>query len=344
MNPHGSRFRCQTFWKWLKLQAIALSLILSLTIALTGCSSPPPSPTSEVSTPRPSPEIQELNPTPTPPKLVFPQVDGDRLFADVEALAFPRDSESDRTQARQYIRDRLEDAGWTVETQRFEGGENLIARQPGTLPDAGTILVGAHYDSVAISPGADDNASGVATVLELGRLLRSPDYPRGLTLVLFDREEDGLLGSFAYVRPEAIENLRTAVILEMTGYACRQPGCQQYPAGLPGDFPDTGDFLGVVSNFGHPLIENAFTTVATDELPPLVTLAVPVGLLPDLLRSDHAPFWLAGVGAAMVTDTANFRNPNYHRPTDTPDSLDRAFFSGSAQLITNTVVRLIKAR
>ncbi|WP_144053638.1 M28 family peptidase [Baaleninema simplex] len=279
----------------------------------------------------------------------MPQIDGDRLFRHVEALAFPRNDRRDRRRVRQYLLNALREAGWSPELRAFDGGANVVATQAGTDPDAGTVLVGAHYDTVADSPGADDNASGVATLLELARVLRSNTHQRRLTLVLFDREEDGLLGSLNFVAPETTADLQGAIVLEMTGYACYEVGCQTYPSGLGRDFPKTGTFLAVVGNVAAAESIAAFSERREadrrgTDLPDVETLTVPFDgvVFPDLLRSDHAPFWLAGLPAVMVTDTANFRNPNYHRPSDTPETLDRAFFTGSAQLVVNATATLLE--
>ncbi|MGC9504015.1 M28 family peptidase [Baaleninema sp.] len=273
-----------------------------------------------------------------------PQVDSDRLFGYVETLAFPRDDLPDRRRARQYLLETLTEAGWSPKLQAFEGGANLVATRPGSDPEAGTILVGAHYDTVAGSPGADDNASGVATVLELAQLLGEYPSRRRLTVVLFDREEDGLLGSLNFVSPDTTTDLRGAIVLEMTGYACYEVGCQTYPSGLRGDFPETGDFLGVVGNTAASEVVAAFENLQGEDLPDIVTLTVPFNgvAFPDLLRSDHAPFWLAGVGAVMVTDTANFRNPHYHRSSDTPETIDRPFLTGNAQAIVTAIAGLLE--
>ena len=276
----------------------------------------------------------------TPISEAAPGVDGDRLFETVKALASPRFDPGDRDRARQYLRQQLEAAGWTVESQTFDGGINLIAQRDGTDTNAPTLLLGAHYDTVANSPGADDNASAVAAVLEAAHLLKAPT-PRGLRLVLFDLEERGLQGSFAYVSPQTIENLEGVIILEMIGYACQEIGCQTYPRGLPDSLPERGDFLGVVGNWPYHQLTDAFEEVPSSETPNRVTLTVPVGLFLDLLRSDHAPFWLAGVPAVMVTDTANFRNPHYHRRSDTPDTLDRPFLEGSTQAVIDVLYQLL---
>jgi hypothetical protein len=277
------------------------------------------------------------------PAIAFPAVDAPRLFADLDALAYPRYDEGDRAEARRYILKSLQDAGWDAQEQPFEGGVNIFAERQGTEPGAGTLLLGAHYDTVAQSPGADDNATSVATVLEAARLLRSPT-PATLQLLLFDLEEAGLLGSQAYVSNlTQTADFKGAMILEMLGYACAEAGCQSYPAVLPVTPPsDRGNFLAVIGNQGHPTLIDSFKSAAP--LPPVFTLAVPTlgDFTPDLVRSDHAPFWKKGLGAVFVTDTANFRNPHYHQPTDDLASIDREFFLGSAQVVVNAVTTLLQ--
>jgi Zn-dependent M28 family amino/carboxypeptidase len=280
------------------------------------------------------------------PAIESPTVDAQRLLADLDALAYPRYAESDRAKARRYIVQSLQDAGWTVQEQAFGtdvSGVNIYAERQGSDRQAGTLLLGAHYDTVEQSPGADDNATSVATILEAARLLSS-QTPRTLQLVLFDLEEAGLLGSQAYVdNLTQTADFRGAVILEMLGYACEEAGCQSYPAVLPIAPPsDRGNFLAVIGNQGHPALIQGFTNAPP--LPPVFTLAVPTlgDFTPDLVRSDHAPFWKKGLGAVFVTDTANFRNPHYHQPTDDLNAIDREFFLGSAQVIVNAVTTLLQ--
>lgn len=276
----------------------------------------------------------------------LPVVKSERLLTDLEALTFDRYEPADRQKARDYILQALAAAGWKTQQQPFAGGINLYAERPGTDPTAGTILLGAHYDTVAGSPGADDNASSVATVLEAARLLGQQTTPRGLQVVFFDLEEQGLLGSQAFleqvVQPE---KLQAAVVLDMVGYACEQAGCQSYPPVLPSrPQTDRGNFLAVLGDQPHSQLLQRFTQPAQKQVPPVLTLAIPTlgGLAPDLVRSDHAPFWKAGIGAVLVTDTANFRNPNYHQPSDTLDTINPEFFVGSAQIVTNAVTYLLQ--
>ncbi|MEM9448123.1 MAG: M28 family peptidase [Cyanobacteria bacterium P01_E01_bin.6] len=288
-------------------------------------------------------------------------VDGDRLLRDVEMLATVRHSEDERQHARQYILTQLQLAGWHPEEQIFEAslagsrvtGVNIIAIQPGRSSDAGTIVLGAHYDSVIGSPGADDNASAVAVVLELARSLSDVPTHHPLAIALFDLEELGFLGSTAFVQDMGRSlTIEGAVILEMVGYACHTTGCQTYPSVLPIDPPsDTGDFLAVVGDLGHPFLVDAFKGNASEtnaveepQLPSVVTLQVPTfgQMTPDLFRSDHVPFWRHGIGAVMVTDTANFRNPHYHQPSDRPETLDMEFLKGSAMATLQAIARLLQ--
>jgi Zn-dependent M28 family amino/carboxypeptidase len=276
-----------------------------------------------------------------------PLVESDNLLAHIQKLNFQRYTDAERASARSYITAELKKYGWKPKLQSFAQGVNIVAERTGTVKTAGTILVGAHYDTVYQSPGADDNASGVAVVLEVARMFAQPTA-RGLQLVLFDKEETGLLGSQAYVKKLTnIKNLRGAVVMDMVSYACHTPGCQKYPATLPVTPPsDKGDFLTVVGDIEHLPLLNSFGANASEQanLPTVLKVPIPLkGLLtPDTLRSDHAPFWYQGVGAVLVTDTANLRTPHYHQPSDKPTTLDRDFFTGSAQIIVNATSNLLQ--
>ena len=131
----------------------------------------------------------------------------------------------------------------------------------------------------------------------------------------------------------------------MVGYACREAGCQNYPPRLPVQtLPQTGDFLAVLGLSTHTDLIGAFVLSAQKHWPLVLSLPIPqptLNFFPDLLRSDHAPFWDKNIPAVFVTDTANFRNPNYHTPQDLPDTIDASFLAGSAQHIVNAIATLL---
>lgn len=295
------------------------------------------------------------------PAVKAPIVDANQLLTHLRALAVERYTDSQRAQARTYLLKTLTEFGWQPVLQVFSRGVNVFAERPGTDPQAGSILVAAHYDTVRASPGADDNASGTAVVLEVARLLGRLPTRRTLQVILFDREEQGLLGSrAAAANPSFTGNLKGVIVMDMVGYACHQSGCQQYPEGLLTQPPtQKGDFVVVASDQDHRFLLDAFQTGAKvqplksilpgqyqpsrQRLPGVLSLSLPLqGILtPDLLRSDHAPFWLRGIGAVLVTDTANFRTPHYHQASDQVRTIDRSFLTGTAQLVVNATATLL---
>ena len=228
-------------------------------------------------------------------------------------------------------------------------GANLLARLPGG-GDGPSVIVGAHLDTVADSPGADDNASGVAALLEVARLLGGLPRPPAVTLVFFDMEELGMIGSrVAARRFRRTQQVTGMICLESVGFFATDPGTQSMPVGFAAAFPGAaaevrssgrrGDFTLVVHRRSTQAAASLWRRAARATEPPLpvITLRDPrpdgplgplVGLAaPPLIhlgRSDHASFWQVGIPALMLTGTANFRNPHYHRPTDTPDTLDYA--------------------
>ncbi|MCJ8280519.1 MAG: M28 family peptidase [Rivularia sp. ALOHA_DT_140] len=282
----------------------------------------------------------------------IPQVDSERLFSDLQKLSFQRFTASERRRTRNYIINELRKQGWESSLEEFQQGINIFAEKPGTDRKAGAILLAAHYDTVLNSPGADDNATGVSVLLEIARLFNSGSTPRTLQLAFFDKEEAGLLGSRAFVNNKTrLQNLRGVIVMDMVGYACYIKGCQKTPAGFPiTPTSDKGDFLAVVGDTEHLPLINSFKNAdnninKSSKLPPVFTLPVPLKgvLTPDVLRSDHAPFWLQGIGALLVTDTANLRSSFYHQPSDTPSNIERDFFTGAAQLIVNVTNSLLES-
>lgn len=256
-------------------------------------------------------------------------------------------------QAEGYVTEQFEALGLVVSTHPFKalGGtyRNVIGTRLASHPSPDSdapLIVAAHYDTVRGSPGADDNASGLAVLLEAARCLRSAPLSREVRFIAFSLEEEDLLGSLAYVSSLKKDGhqIAGAIVLESVGYACATDGSQRKPPGVPIVVPTVGDFLAIVGNTASAALVAAGEGAAKQRVPDLktVTLMVPGNgeLFPDTRRSDHAAFWHYGYPAVMLTDTANFRNPNYHASTDTIETLDLGFMEKVAQTITATVIHL----
>ena len=216
---------------------------------------------------------------------------------------------------------------------------NIVAEWPPARADLPLFIVGAHYDTVRGSPGADDNASGVAALLEIMRVVRSSlDGNREwrLQFVAFTLEEEGMAGSAHHVRTlsERGANVNGMVSLEMVGYKSDAPNSQQLPQGLEHLYPDVGNFIGVVgNNTSRALLEAFVTSMKSVDGLPVESLIVPGNgeTIPPTRLSDHSPFWDRGYRALMITDTSWFRNPHYHQASDTIETLDLDFMARVAE-------------
>ena len=240
---------------------------------------------------------------------------------------------------QQYIREQLGQWG-TVEIDDFAVRgrihHNFIldlppsekASKQGLLP----IIIGAHYDTVPGTPGADDNATGVAVLLELARAIALQPLKYPVQLVAFDMEEAGCWGSkhHAAKYKQQQQSIRLMISLEMLGYCDRTPNSQSYPAGLKYFYPNIGNFIALIGNLRTVRDMIALSGNIRKSGQACEWLPVPNrGLIvPDTRRSDHAPFWDNGYPAIMVTDTANMRNPHYHQPSDKIETLDLDFLAG----------------
>jgi Zn-dependent M28 family amino/carboxypeptidase len=207
---------------------------------------------------------------------------------------------------------------------------NVIA---GDENPGGYYILGAHFDTVAGTPGADDNASGIAVLLEAARLARNLTPPRPWAFIAFTLEEPPAfstlhMGSRVYARgarrqPAPILGM---LCLEMVGYYSQAPDSQSLPLPLKlMGYPTTGNFIGLVSDRrSRPLMGRLAAAIKGACRLPAVTLSVPFEghILPEVRLSDHASFWDEGYPAVMLTDTAFMRNPNYHGPGDVMDHLD----------------------
>ena len=220
-------------------------------------------------------------------------------------------------------------------------------RQRKELPP---LLIGAHYDTVSGSPGADDNASGLIVLLEVASRLRAQPLSRPVWLVAFCLEEEDRLGSQAFASRLKAENreLSGAIILECVGFARNEAGTQQAPAAVPLTVPSQGNFLAIVGNEASRSLVTQLEQEAQRHAAQLKTLSLVVPgrgeAMPHTRRSDHASFWDAGYPAVMLTDTANFRNPHYHRGTDTLDTLNLKFLSDVVTTVTATAIQIAGVR
>jgi len=252
---------------------------------------------------------------------------------------------------KQYIRQEMEQWG-TPEIHEFQvrgrTHQNLILNLPAIASNKKPpILIGAHYDAVPGTPGADDNATGVAVLLELARTFATepPQYP--IRLVAFDLEEYGLVGSsgsseYAAQLRQQRQPLRLMISLEMLGYCDSTPGSQSYPAGLGRFYPNRGNFIGLLGNLRTIPDLIRLSRIIRADGTPCEWLPVPNrGLIvPQTRLSDHAHFWDQGYRAIMVTDTAILRNPHYHKPSDRIETLNLDFLTNVCHGIAHAIKQL----
>ncbi len=239
------------------------------------------------------------------------------------------------TRAAQYVGQTFRDEGYTVREQTFsvEGKavQNLEVELPGRSRPEEIVLVDAHYDSFVGTPGADDNATGTAALLVLARLARQKSSARGVRFVAFVNEEPPYfqtsdMGSLVYAREakQRRDKLVAMLSLETLGYYSDAPGSQTYPLSFRLFYPSTGNFVAFVGNLrsGH-LVRKAVDIFSMRARFPCEGAAAP-GFLSGVSWSDHWSFWQERYPAVMVTDTALFRNQQYHLPGDRPAALDYA--------------------
>ena len=234
--------------------------------------------------------------------------------------------------AAQYIENNLTEPDWKVRRDEYEvqgrSCSNIEAELPGASSEI--VLIGAHYDSVFGSPGANDNGSGVAALLALARRFAGTHNAKTLRFVAFVNEEPPYfqtaeMGSFVYAsRCRARGDQITAMIsLETIGYYSHESGSQHYPAiGLGLLYPRAGNFIGFVGNVASgSLIRNVIAEFRRQARIPSEGGALPA-IVPGVGWSDQWSFWQHGYPGIMVTDTAPFRYPHYHAASDTPDKLN----------------------
>ncbi len=238
-----------------------------------------------------------------------------------------------------WLENRIHQIGFIPEKHiyRLHGGQfdglqavNFIAELTGSKHPDKIIVIGAHYDSVYGSPGANDNASGVAVLLALAESFKDNQQPLTVRFLFFANEEPpffhtGQMGSYAYASDcsEKNEHITAMIALDGLGYFSDKPGSQHYPIpGLGFKYSDKADFIGFVTRLKDKSLLKQITSGFTSrDLIPIESAALP-GFIPGVYWSDHWSFWQHGYPALMVTDTLVFRDPEYHSPGDTPDRLN----------------------
>lgn len=326
------------------------------------------------------PELRALSPAMSDwTAAIMSRIDPGKLGEAVRNFPAPRNrlhAPEAMAQADELILQQFRAAGWSAEARAYElenvygildypqagrrlgtvrkmykrlAGTNLIAIKEGASSRS-AFVIGAHFDTVRDSPGADDNTASVVALLELARLLAPYRFRDTIILAALDMEELNFVGSRALVGELAREReIKGAIIFETMAYTATEPNSQFVPPGLGLLYPQqlgrmkrrqfVGDWTLVIyrasatelaRTFGESLahIGGAESTLLMRDPVDLNVIGgvlkrfVPV--VKNFARSDHVSFWEAGIPAIMLTDTANFRNPNYHKPTDLPDTLDYA--------------------
>jgi len=253
-------------------------------------------------------------------------------------------------QAAQYIKGEFVKAGLEVKEDCFQwegrSYKNIVAEKKGRIYPERVLILGAHYDTVPGSPGADDNASAVAVLLETARHIQSISLEMTVRFIAFTLEEPGYIGSSRYVGSlkKGKEEILGMISLEMVGFTGPR---QDYPPYLdPKYYPNVGDFIALVGNErSQKLLERVSQSFKT-HIPqlPLESLKVPGNgeRMEEVRLSDHSIFWDEGYAALLVTDTSFLRNPNYHLPSDGIETLNFEFMQAVATGVFHSVVDLAK--
>ncbi|MEM6532304.1 MAG: M28 family peptidase [Myxococcota bacterium] len=249
---------------------------------------------------------------------------------------------------------RLETSAFVVTREDYGTGVNILGTLAGTTRESERVYVGAHYDTVPNCPGGNDNGSGLAAALEIATELARDDHARTLVIAFWDEEETGLIGSTAHV-PGA-GDVRLFFNLDSVGYFANEENTQAIPTGFDVLFPTPveeiasaefrGDFVALFANETAEMVTTALELEIESRGTRAIPLIVPEALIAlpqtaELRRSDHAPFWLAGLPALHVSDTSNFRNPNYAciSGEDSPDTVDVKV----ASRITDALIPIVRA-
>lgn len=308
-------------------------------------------------------KIVAKNKQPVLVESVLNTIDSTLVYQYMQYIAQPR-HHSNAPQGLINIKDSIESnfLMHQLQTKRIPftynniASENIVGRKPGQWNEKKTIIVDAHFDAVAGSPGADDNGTGVAAVLISSKILSQFNFEKSINFITFDKEESGLKGSIHYVNNSIPPNQQIEAVLnmEMIGFYNDAPNSQTIPPGFGQLFPQAVDSINTYNNKGIWLfavanqsstsLSHSFDSIARDHVPGVHTLVLNTlgngQSTPDLRRSDHAPFWDAGYQALMITDGADFRNPYYHTPNDSLGTINLGFLTRNIKAITMVAATL----
>lgn len=256
-----------------------------------------------------------------------------------------------------FIQERFTSMGYSVENHQYtlqrgiyagRTASNLIIEIPGSDKNDEIIVIGAHYDTVSGSPGANDNASGVAVLLAAAGELQGTEPDRTIRFIAFANEEPPFfqtadMGSYAYARRsgERGEKIAAMIALDGLGYYDTSPGSQSYPLpGLGFAYSNRADFIGLVTRLSDLSLLRKISAGFKDAgVIPTESAALP-GFLPGVNWSDHWSFWKHGYPGMLITDTLLFRDPHYHTPGDTPERLNYQNMGRITTALVSTIEKL----
>jgi len=249
-----------------------------------------------------------------------------------------------------YITGSFEELGYEVEAIPYSIEDkvfnNIVANLRGRDSSKATVIIGAHYDS-CFNPGADDNASGIAVLLELARLLRDKDLESSIRFIAFVNEEPPFfrteeMGSHIYVEAlkDKADEIKAAIIFESVGYYSQEIFSQRYLPFMGPFYPNRANFIGIVGNLkSRRLVGKLYSGFRSSSDFPVEKVSLP-SFIPAVDFSDHRSFWEAGIPAVMITDTAFLRNSSYHSQNDLPYTLDYDMMTGMLYGIKDAILKI----
>lgn len=261
---------------------------------------------------------------------------------------FPSDHLT-RSAAVGFVANALKETGYIADTVVL-GNEpqvayNVVAEKKGSLFPNEVVLVACHLD--AFYGGADDNTTAVAAMLEIARAVKKFSFARTIRFVAFDLEEFGSIGSTRYIEAGFANDVVSAVVMDLIGYSSEKAGSQKSVFGVK--VPDTGNYLLVIGNQKSAAITQQVVNLShTSNIAKTVGIVAPGNanyfISSVFTRSDHGLMWYKGIPAIFFTDGANTRNPNYHMPTDLPETINEDFLIANTKLVAATVAILAEVQ